>query len=509
MYLLPGGTNPASLSSSFTNLLAADGIALDITNKYGKGLGNSQKANFAPRVGFAYQVSPKLVARGGFGMFYNGFENRGYSPNLGESYPFQFDFNYTPPNDGIPHTYPSSCATAGPGGTATFESGFSCIPLDPTKVLANGLQLRGIQFNYQTPYTMSGNFTLQYQLTPTLSVQAGYVTSLARHLETFPNSNNPTAILPTGTQLTNTAGNNGGVGSGAWPSAQGGIPFPDFGNGGSYAVTNGNSYYNGLQTKVEKRFGAGLNFLATYTWSQTRTDAGDLLNGGSNASFRAPDVPGLGIHYDYGLGGFDIRNVFHLSGGYELPFGKGKHFLGDSGVASKVFGGWSINTSVVLQGGQPITLSCPSNTSSGSGCYDLIVPGQSLDRGVHIDSNGKVSFFGNRAAFSQPATCAALPCPVSTLGGPPDQIAGPTFKRMDFSAFKQIPLNERFRLEFRAEFFNLFNHPNFNAPNFGGNGVVAVSNSGNFTSSNFGEIGSTRDAPYDPRQIQFALKLYF
>ena len=80
---------------------------------------------------------------------------------------------------------------------------------------------------------------------------------------------------------------------------------------------------------------------------------------------------------------------------------------------------------------------------------------------------------------------------------------------MDFSTFKQIPLNERFRLEFRAEFFNILNHPNFNAPNFGGNGVVAVSGSGNFTSDTFGEIGSTRDAPYDPRQIQFALKLYF
>ena len=57
--------------------------------------------------------------------------------------------------------------------------------------------------------------------------------------------------------------------------------------------------------------------------------------------------------------------------------------------------------------------------------------------------------------------------------------------------------------------FNIFNHPNFNAPNFGGNGVVAIGGSGNFTNTNFGQIGSTRDAPYDPRQIQFALKLYF
>jgi hypothetical protein len=95
------------------------------------------------------------------------------------------------------------------------------------------------------------------------------------------------------------------------------------------------------------------------------------------------------------------------------------------------------------------------------------------------------------------------------LGGGQAQIAGPTFKRVDFSTFKDMQLSERFRLQFRAEFFNLFNHPNFNAPNFGGNGVVAISGSGDFTSKNFGEIGSTRDAPYDPRQIQFALKLYY
>ena len=512
MYILPGGSNPANLSTSFTNLLAADGIALAITNKYGKGLGNSQKANFAPRLGFAYQVTPKLVARGGFGMFYNGFENRGFSPNLGENYPFQFNFNYGQPNDWTPRTFPGCSAVSSVGYTATFEAGFACTPLNPTLVQANGLGLRGIQFNYQTPYTMSGNFTLQYQLTPTLTVQAGYVTSLARHLEVFPGSNNPTQILPTGTQLTNTAGANGGPGSGAFAASQGGLPFPDFGGNNSYALTAGNSFYHGLQTRAEKRFASGLNFLATYTWSKTRTDAVDLLNGGSNAGYRAPDIVGLGIHYDYGLAPFDIRNVFHLSGGYELPFGKGKRYLADSGAASKVFGGWSVNTSLVLQGGQPITLTCPSNTvstSASSNCYDLIVPGQSLGRGLHIDSNGKLSFFNNPKAFSQPAPCTALPCPVSALGGPPDQIAGPPFKRMDFSIFKNMQLSERFRLEFRTEIFNIFNHPNFNAPNFGGNGVVAVSGSGNYTSSSFGEIGSTRDAPYDPRQIQFALKLYF
>jgi hypothetical protein len=96
----------------------------------------------------------------------------------------------------------------------------------------------------------------------------------------------------------------------------------------------------------------------------------------------------------------------------------------------------------------------------------------------------------------------------AALGGV-TQVEGPGFHRLDLSFFKDFVFNERFRLQFRTEVFNIFNHPNFNAPNFGGNGVVAISGSGNYTNSTFGEIGSTRDAPYDPRQIQFALKFYY
>ena len=188
----------------------------------------------------------------------------------------------------------------------------------------------------------------------------------------------------------------------------------------------------------------------------------------------------------------------------------------------KVIGGWSVNWAAVLQGGQPITLPCPSNTTSGTGCYDLVVPGQDPKRGFHIDSNGEPSFFGNPAAFNQPCVLGAggVPDPskvsgcvpltgLAVLGGPPSQIAGPPFKRLDFSIFKDIRFRERYTLQFRTEFFNILNHPNFNAPGFGGNGVVAISGSTNFKNSSFGEIGSTRDAPYDPRQIQFALKFYY
>ncbi|MGA8101021.1 MAG: TonB-dependent receptor, partial [Candidatus Acidiferrales bacterium] len=504
MYIIPVGVNDANLSPSFLSLLTKDGITLDVTNKYGKGLGNSQNNNFAPRLGFAYQITPKFVARGGFGIFYNGFENRGFSPNLGENYPFQFNFSFPEPNNYTPITFPG-CPTAGPGGSGTFETGFSCTPLSPLLVNASGLALRGIQFNYQTPYSMGGNFTLQYQLTRSMSLQAGYVTSQARHLEVFPNSNNVTQLLPAGTTVA--------------PY----LPFPDFGQGSSYAATEGNSSYNGLQTKLEKQFSGGLDFLATYTWSKTYSDAVDLLNGGSGAGYRGQDIPGFGIQQDRSLAPYDIRNVFHFSGSYQLPFGKGKHFMGDAtGATEKLVGGWSLNTIITLQGGQPITLSCPTTTAAGTGCYDLRVAGQNPDLGIHTDANGRPSWIGNAAAFAQPCTLGAglVPVPgtpagcvpltgLAALGGGASQIDGPGFKRVNLSLFKTINLKEHLDMQFRTEVFNLFNHPVFNAPNFGGNGVVAVSDSGDFTSSNFGEIGSTRDAPYDARQIQFALKLLF
>jgi hypothetical protein len=505
-YLLPGSSScTTGVSASFISLLATDGIKCDATNAYGKGLGNSQKTNFAPRLGFAYQASPKLVVRGGFGMFFNGFENRGFSPNLGENYPFQFNFNYPEPNSHTPITFPG-CATAGPGNTATFETGFSCTALDPTAVNASGLGLRGIQFNYQTPYSMGGNLTLQYQLTSSMSAQVAYVTTLGRHLETFPNSNNVTSIVPANQTAANF------------------VPFPDFGQGSSYAATQGNSVYHGLQTKLEKQFANGLNFLATYTWAKTLTDAGDLLNGGSLAGFRAPSVPGFGIQGDYGLASFDIRNVFHFSGGYELPFGKGKRFMSTaSGATDKLVGGWSVQWIATLQGGQPITLSCPTGTTTGTGCYDLRVKGQDPKLGLFTNpTTHNLEWIGNPAAFAQPCILGPGGTPIAgtptgcvplsgfaALGGGPAQIPGPGFHRLDFSAFKQLPINERMRFEFRAEMFNIFNHPNFNAPGFGGNGVVSIGGATNFTSSNFGAIGSTRDAPYDSRQIQFALKFYY
>ena len=496
-------TNPTLAGNGFIDLLAKDGIALDITDKYGKGLGLAQKVNFGPRFGFAYEATSKLVARGGVGLFFNAFENAGFGPNIGRNYPFAYSFNYQGTTDSAPFSSGPNpyggCPTAGPGGSATIGSGLSCSSFTALDVNASGLGLSGLQFNFKTPNTISSNVSLQYALTQNLSATTAYVYTHASHLQVGVGNNEVSQLLPANTSTT--------------PY----VPFPDFGQGGNLQETLGASIYNGLQIKVEQRSYRGLSFLATYTWSKTLTNAFDLLNGGSLSGFRAPYVPGLGPRFDWGPASFDIRNVAHFSGGYELPVGKGKQFMGNaSKLTDEAIGGWSLQFLSTLQGGQPITLSCPQATTSGTNCNDVRVPGQSEKLGLHTDANGKLSWFGNPAAFQQPCPLGSAPTPgcvpatgAALLGFNSGTTVGPGFKRLDTSLFKAFPINERFSMQFRAEFFNILNHPNFNAPNFGGNGVVAVPNSGNFNSSTFGEIGSTRDAPNDPRQIQFALKLYY
>ena len=522
--------NPSLAGNGFLDLLAKDGIDLLSTDAYGKGLTVTSKNNVSPRFGFAYEANPKLIIRSGIGLFFNAFENAGFGPNIGRNYPFAYSFNFlNNGSDAAPFSSGSNpygtCATAGPGGSATIGSGLSCAAFTPLAVNASGLGLAGLSFNFKTPSTISSNLSLQYAITQNMSATVAYVYTHASHLQVSVGDNLPSVILPAQTPL---------VRDNALPVSatnQNYLPFPDFGQNGNYQQTLGASVYNGLQTKLEQRLAHGFYYLFTYTYSKTLTDAPDLLNGGSVGGYRAPYVPGLGPRFDWGLASFDIRNVSHLSGGYDLPFGKGKRFMsGGSKLQDAVFGGYSVNALTTLQGGQPITISCPTATTSGTNCNAFRVPGQNAQLGVKLraaagdinSANIKPFFFGNPAAFQQPCELGAngTPIPntppgcvpvtgVAALGGSPSTTYGPGFHRFDFSLFKSYQLTERYSLQFRSEFFNILNHPNFNAPGFGGNGVVAIGNSLNFNSSTFGQIGSTRDAPYDPRQIQFALKLYY
>jgi hypothetical protein len=470
-YLIPArrkGDPP--LSPSFTQLLAKDGINLVYTDAYGSGLSKVQKNNFAPRFGFAYQVTPKFVVRGGYGMYFGAFENRGGYPSLGYNYPFQYSFSFPNANAESPVVFPN-------GTIATIENGLSSVPLSPVSVNAQGLNLRGIQFRYKTPYVQSYNITLQYQLTSVDSIEAGYVASLSRHLESFVGANDQSVLLPLGY------------------NPQKYVPFPDFARGSSYADTVGVANYHSLQTKYQRRFSNGLTALFSYTLAKTRTDAGDLLSGGGVAGYRAPYLPGWGIKKDMGLAPFDIRHAVSFSGTYDLPFGKGQKYMTDSNrVAEFLLGNWSTNWILTLDSGQPQTINCATSTGAGTGCYALYT-GVDPYSGPH-----NVSQFYNPTAFKTPPVVTKVgQTDYSPLGGGNTQVTGPPLRRLDFSLFKTFPVNETMRFEFRAESFNLTNTPAFAQPG----------NLNYLDTANFGRITATRDAPNDPREIQFALKFYF
>jgi hypothetical protein len=470
-YLVPSSRNgDPNLSASFVQLLQQDGIDLVYTDKYGSGLSKVQKSNFAPRFGFAYQLTSKLVVRGGYGIFFGAFENRGGYPSLGYNYPFQYTFSFPSADSVSPVVYPN-------GTVATIGNGLSSVPLDPTQVNAKGLDLRGIQFHYKTPYVQSYNLTLQYQLSSKDTVEAAYVASLSRHLEAFVGSNLQSVLLPPGT------------------NPQDYVPFQDFARGSAYANTIATANYHALQAKYQRRMAAGLNVLVSYTFSKTRTDAGDLLSGGGVSGFRAPGIPGWGIQKDMGLAPFDIRNAFSASGTYDFPFGKGRKYMSNaSGITEALLGGWSSNWILTLDDGQPQTIPCTATTGAGTGCYALYT-GVNPYSGKH-----NVDQFYNPAAFSDPPVVAQVgQADFLPLGGGNTQVTGPPIRRFDFSLFKSFPINESMRFEFRAESFNLTNTPTFALPG----------NLNYLDTVNFGRISSTRDAPNDAREIQFALKFYW
>lgn len=471
-YMTAGHKTSPPLSTSFTNALAQDGIALVYTSQYGTGLGTIQKWNFSPRLGFAYSLTPKWVVRGSYGIFYDGFENRGGYPSLGYNYPFQFEITLEDVSNGgisnvTPVTFPN-------GTTGTLENGMSGLPFNTADVSYSGLALRGIQLHYQTPYTQGYNAAVQYQWTQHDSVEAAYVGSQARHLEASEGQNDVTELLPSGTPLT---------------GATNYLPFPDFGEGMPYFGTVGDSSYNALQTKWVHQTSLGLDLLAGYTLSKDRTDAGDSLSGGGVAGYRAPGI--VPISYDTGLASFNIKNAFVASGTYALPFGQGKAYLANLNHAGdQILGGWSANLILTLDSGQPQTIGSQVSTGSGFSAYADVVPGQPLYK-------KKVTGWYNPAAFTSPPAVTSIgQSSLAPLGGPQTQVNGPGYRDLDFSIFKSFKVTEGSHAEFRAEAFNLTNTPSFNLP----------SNTDYLDTANFGEISSTRS---NSRELQFALKYYW
>jgi hypothetical protein len=419
--------------------------------------------------------------RGGYGIFYGGFENSTIETYV--DFPFQFNLDY-------PFLVPNAPITFPNGSIATIETGLSAIPLTSAAVEPGGVSFTGEDYHMKTPYTQGYNFTLQYQLAANDTVSLGYVGNTVRHLGVYINPNSPHEILPPG------------LDSYAYS------PYPDFPTNFTYSSFAGDSYYHGMQANYEHRFSGGLSMLANFTWSKCRTDAVDVLNATNLTSgYRAPYLPGFGIQGDYALCDFNVPKVFHFSGDYALPFGHGRKYMSHSpGVVNAVLGDWGTNWILTLQNGQPGTVPCIISTTSGFGCFALLVPGQNVYAGPH-----NVDHWLNPNAFTSPPVATTIgQSDYSPLGGAPSQFLGPGYRRLDFSLFKEFPTSETTKLQFRAEFFNLTNTPNFSLPGFMGNGVVPAPGSLDYTSpSTFGKITATRDGQNDQREIQFALKFYW
>jgi Carboxypeptidase regulatory-like domain len=446
---------------AFLSLLAKDNIAFTPTSNVE--LSTEQYTNFAPRFGFAYQASSRLVLHGGFGIFYGGSENYGVAANPASNFPFNVNSAYTAANAVSPVTPDNS--------VGTLQAGLTNVPLSAASATLTGasrVSLLARQYNWKNAYTGSYNLQLQYQLSKNTVTRFGYVGSISRHLQTRETNNAVNTVLsPNASIQTNSF-------------------FPDFATGGALIAAEGATNYNGFQIDVTRQFSSGLSAEANYTRSKCLGDARDILDD-TLSGYRAPFVPGAGIGFDYGLCDVDVRNIFHVNGVYVLPLGRGKSLLAN-GIPSYVASGWSLQWIATAQDGQPFTIPCTATTAAGLGCDALKVAGQNPYAGPH----NAVQFL-NPAAFANPSATANG---LAVLGGSPTQVTGPAYRKLDLSLFRSFHRTEASYVEIRVEAFNITNTPNFSMP-------INL----NFTTpSNFAQITSTRDSA---RQLQLAGKFYW
>jgi hypothetical protein len=524
--LVPTGQNEA-----LTPLLAAS-----IPIQHGsRGLISPDLNNFAPRIGFAYRATNKLVVRSGYGIFYGGQENGPYSnPSPGFNPPFFSSESLSTPcgnlaaNPAVTPGQPLNCSIASlnMNGSNTLANGF------PPTALSNPNtpELYSVSPNLRTPYNQQWHFGVQYQMPADTMLDVSYAGSRGLKLFGFYNGNEAAlATLPQYAALC--IANFGGVlacptaerrpaqgiAPGAPPGSTCNLSLTDdcdpvFDTSLATFRSNDVSNYNSLQVRFEKRPTHGLQFQAAYTWSHALDDASSASLGSQNAGdFRFQNDPLL----EYGNADFDVRQRFVMSYAYDLPFGKNKAFGGSaSGIWNQIIGNWQVAGIVIATTGNwytPTDIATNLSTSDGGGEV------ASASRpNVVGNPNGHPCVQGT--LFN---TCAfATNTIVGSFGDAGRNIIqGPGTQNWDISLFKIFPITEQKRLEFRAEFFNAFNHydPEFDNPS-SFNTNIATQHGLDETAAETGcSNGNTNSncafgfaqAAHDPRFIQFALKFYF
>jgi Carboxypeptidase regulatory-like domain len=387
-----------------------------------------QYNGWQPRFGFAYTLGRRTVVRGGFGIFDDHTFYDADSQDTRSSWPFGGEAELSALNNGI--ITPSNITFNNPPAWQSF------LPPQTNHVVI----ARAGQPNSKIPYAMEFNFGVEEQISTNTALTVNYVGSQDRHLwgDILYNQALPSAMGPN-----------------AVPN---GLPFPFIGGGIQGDVNAFPGNYNALQAKLERRVSAGLAFLASYTYSKCM----DEYSGGYD------DLPDntYNLRGDYGVCDYDFPHILSVNYVYQLPFGRGKHFLGNTNrAADALIGGWNLAGIVSAYSGSPFNVWINFDNANVGRTANVYPERANIIPGCDLKPSG---FQQNVQHWYNPA-CFAVPAPYTFGNTHRDFLRGPDSWDYDFSAFKDFHFTELKFLEFRGEIFNILNHTNLSPP--GGNPI--------------------------------------
>ncbi|MGH9538193.1 MAG: hypothetical protein ACRD3H_09730, partial [Terriglobales bacterium] len=453
---------------------------LTFANSGNRGLFNTNYKNIAPRFGFAYQLLPKLVMRGGYGIFFPpSFRGTGPAPGFSSDTPYVFsnDGGLTPAN---------TLSTAYSGGL---------VPVVGSSLggLTNvGFSVTAVSPSRKAYYDQQWTYGIQYAPTSNDVIDITYVGNHAVHVVDAGlnlNSIDP-KFFSMGNALLNQVPNPffGHITSSGCsldqPTVQEGQllrPHPEFCDITEVQDPAGDSHYNALDVNYTHRVSQGLTLLASYTFSKFIDNVGGPDSWANASGENIRNVYNLAA--EKSVDATDTPHSFVLSYVYELPIGKGRKFVsGVNGVLNQVIGGWQTSGTLTLKEGFPLSIA-----SSGNGV-------NYFGAGQHVDVVGDVNVaHPNRTEwFNTSAFAVAAPW---SLGDAPrffSNLRAPGYDNFDISIQKYFPIKESVRLQFRLDMFNAFNHTNFYSPN-----------------TTMGPGFGTINQAWTPRLMQAALKLYW
>jgi len=456
----------------------------------------------APRFGVAYRLTEKTVIRSGIGVSYTPFEDNTYINN---NYPTKGNVGAVQGTSAYTSAYYN-------GSPLSFESGLP-VPA-PVPIPSNGIySVSALGFNgstedffptnYKNPHVIAWNFSVQQQLPFHFTADVAYVGNHGVDMGSSQNINASPVIAPTS------------AGDTAY------LPyFPHTGTVSQYFVPV-SSMYNGLQVKIDKRFSSGLSITSALSWQKGMA----YYNGGDDDGFYGFYLNGQ-YHRNWALNDFNRTVTFVQSYVYQLPFGKGKHFLNSSSRAmDAVFGGWQIEGILTVMTGLPFTVTYSSTylnlAQGGTNTPEQVTPSVQILHGINTTSNGGSAWF-NPAAFAPPPCQSATPTPacptgaIDQINGAAQQVGnvgrnsliGPGFFDLNAALAKTIQFTERMGLQLRLETVNTTNTPQFANPNTG----CCTANNANFgfvTGTLGSGSGSINSGTGGPRSVQLAAKFTF